>query len=112
VAPVTQLNCARIGSISALADNAAFVRSLQDQGAAVVGRCERRDHHGWRSAEIQTALQGFAAAGAAFAVTTAKDAVKLEPRNWPLPLYVLEIGLEIEDDAQLLRDVRQALKML
>lgn len=111
VEALDQLQGAHVGVLSALADNAAFARSLELLGATVVRCCERRDHHAWREAEVQAALEGFAKAGASLAVTTGKDAVKLGERSWPLALYVLEIALEIEGGAQLLQSVRQALKI-
>jgi tetraacyldisaccharide 4'-kinase len=110
--PLELLRGAPIGTLSALADNDAFARSLEARGAAVVARCARRDHHAWRDSEVSAALERFASAGAAFAVTTGKDAVKLTARSWPLPLYVLEIALQVEDGERLLQAVRQALKRL
>jgi tetraacyldisaccharide 4'-kinase len=106
-----ELRGARIGALSALADNEAFARSLESLSATVVGKCARRDHHPWREAEVVTALQQFARAGASFVVTTAKDAVKLPARDWPLPLRVLEISLDVENGDALLNTIRQTLQI-
>lgn len=95
-----------IGALSALAGNDAFVRSLEKLGARVVASEGRRDHHAWKAAEVDKTLGGFKAAGARFAVTTAKDAVKLPPRDWPLPLLVLDIALDVQQGDALLNQVR------
>lgn len=110
--PLELLRGARIGALSGLADNDAFERSLELMGATVVARCARRDHHAWKPGEVQAALGSFASAGAAFAVTTGKDAVKLGAGCWPLPLYVLDIALKVRDGEQLLQSIRRALKMV
>ena len=59
---------------------------------------------------MEKTLAQFARAGARFAVTTTKDAVKLPSREWPLPLMALEIGLEIENETALLELVRTSLR--
>jgi tetraacyldisaccharide 4'-kinase len=106
--PLEELRGARIGVLSALADNGAFGRSLEKLGATIVGRCARRDHHAWREREVKATLHRFAHAGATYAITTAKDAVKLPQRDWPIPLLVLEIALRIEEENALLQLIRAA----
>ena len=58
-----------------------------------------RDHHPFRASEVGDAIARARAAGADAVVTTAKDAVRLEglPAG-DLPVLVLEIAAEIEDE--------------
>ncbi|HEX8552323.1 MAG TPA: tetraacyldisaccharide 4'-kinase [Abditibacteriaceae bacterium] len=107
-----KLRGAKIGALSGLADNTAFARTLEEQGGNVVAHIARRDHHAWGEGEIEAALRLCKTNGASFAVTTAKDAVKFPTRVWPLPLYVLEIELRVENAAQFFDVIKEKLSQL
>jgi tetraacyldisaccharide 4'-kinase len=68
---------------------------------AVVGSEPHRDHHPFRPADVARAAARAAALGADAIVTTAKDAVRLEPHAAasPLPLLVLNVAAAIEDES-------------
>jgi len=89
-----------VGAVSALADNAHFGSTLGGCGARVVSHLERRDHHHWKAAELQSAARRAADCGARAIVTTEKDAVKISS-DWaqPLPLWSLRIELRLDADS-------------
>lgn len=76
-----------------IANPGAFRSALEGQGLRVLGWEVFRDHHAYGAAEIEALARGAAAAGAAAAVTTAKDAVRVT--RWPgaVPLYRAEAKL-------------------
>jgi tetraacyldisaccharide 4'-kinase len=76
-----------------------FMRLLGSQGIKPVSFLAFPDHHAYPQESVEKILRAARAAGAAEAVTTAKDAVKLANGSGPfpdLPIYVLEIRLAIE----------------
>jgi tetraacyldisaccharide 4'-kinase len=64
----------------------------------VAGATFFRDHHAFTAAEVEAAAARAEAAGADALVTTAKDAVRLPAARTALPLLVLRIAAEIEDE--------------
>ena len=82
-------------------------------GVSVVGRAFFADHHAWREGEVADVAARARGAGAEAVVTTAKDAVRLSRApKLGLPLLVLEVAAEVEDEARfrarLLRAVGRA----
>jgi tetraacyldisaccharide 4'-kinase len=67
------------------------------------------DHHNYVQTDVDALTRAATETGARAFVTTAKDAVKLRALRFTLPCYVLEIALEIEDEAALLALVRSTL---
>lgn len=62
-----------------------------------------RDHHRYSQADVDSLSEAARRAGAHSLVTTAKDAVKLKSFSFSLPLFVIEIEPEIENEADLTR---------
>jgi tetraacyldisaccharide 4'-kinase len=108
--PLDLLKGAQVGALSALADNAAFKRTLESCGATVVQHVSRGDHHAWTEREVQQAITQLGRQGARVVVTTGKDAVKIPSRTFPLQLLSLQIELRVENEAALLNQIREALK--
>jgi tetraacyldisaccharide 4'-kinase len=82
----------RLYGFSALGNPEAFPRTLASLGAEVVQHDVFRDHHWYTPSDLETVSSQAAALGAEAAVTTEKDAVKIE--NYPAdapPLYVLTV---------------------
>lgn len=67
------------------------------------------DHHAYTQADIERITRAARQAGARALLTTAKDAVKLRALRFDLPCYVVEIETVIDDEAVLMRLVRDAL---
>ena len=63
-----------------------------------------RDHHRYTAADLEEIGRQAAAAGAQALVTTEKDMMNLPAgAALPLKIYCLRIGIEIENEAELLR---------
>ena len=99
-----------VACVSAIADNAGFVREIEKQGARVVAHLARRDHHHWQAREIETFARLASERGARVLVTTAKDAVKIAP-DWCVPCesWALQIAMEIDGEDELYQMVRAKL---
>lgn len=101
-APLHKLNGAKIAVICALGQPDIFLDDLAGYQAQVVSKALFRDHHAYTQADLCQATKGAQAAGAAFIVTTEKDAVKLSQlADAGLPIYVIEIKVEFEDVVKL-----------
>jgi tetraacyldisaccharide 4'-kinase len=61
------------------------------------------DHHVFSQEEIDSLIDSAKKAGANSLITTAKDAVKLRTMSFPIPCYVLEIEIAIENAGELAR---------
>jgi tetraacyldisaccharide 4'-kinase len=77
----------RVLLLCALARPDGFRRTLADLGATVAAERVFRDHHAFRSGEIEEALRAAAAAGCDGVATTEKDAIRLPPRLAADPLW-------------------------
>lgn len=92
------LQGARLAAFCGIGSPESFRRSLQALGPRRLSLLTFPDHH-WYSREDVSAVAAWAAkARAEIVVTTAKDAVRLDPAAWPEsapPLAVLEVELEI-----------------
>lgn len=97
--PLKKLQGMRVGAVSALADNDAFIYILEQCGATVVTTLGRRDHHAWRAEEIAALSERALASGAEALLTTEKDAVKIDS-SWSakLRLWCLRVELDLGDD--------------
>lgn len=71
-----------------------FFATLRRAGADIAGTRAFRDHHRYSTADIDRLLASAKSVGAAAVVTTAKDAVKLEPGLFPFPVFVAELSIE------------------
>jgi tetraacyldisaccharide 4'-kinase len=87
----------------------AFFAHLRAAGCHVQQTRAFADHHNYTQADVDALTRAAIQSGACALVTTAKDAVKLRALNFSLPCFVLEIALEIDDEADLLKLVRAAI---
>jgi tetraacyldisaccharide 4'-kinase len=89
-----------------------FWRSLRRTNLDVLDRHAFDDHHRYPPAEIRRLARNALDIGADALVTTAKDAVNLDPDYAsivaPLKLYWLEIGLDIDRRQELIELIRAA----
>jgi tetraacyldisaccharide 4'-kinase len=92
ILPPTTLHGRRVVALAGIAGPERFVATLRDLGAEVVGAVVRPDHHPWVESEVVEACRE-AVLREAFAVTTAKDAVRMVPFA-PVELASLEVDLE------------------
>jgi tetraacyldisaccharide 4'-kinase len=68
------------------------------------------DHHVYKQTDVDSLVVEAKRQGASALLTTAKDAVKLRSLRFDLPCYVLEIGLEFDDEEKLAGMIREAIE--
>jgi tetraacyldisaccharide 4'-kinase len=78
-----------------IANPGSFRRTLEGRRLRILGGEVFRDHHPYGAEDLDRLARGAAASGAAAAVTTAKDAVRIA--RWPaaVPLYRAEVKVAI-----------------
>jgi tetraacyldisaccharide 4'-kinase len=91
-----------VGAFCGLANPASFWRTLDALGLPLAVRADFADHHVYRASELCNLAARAGAAGAEALVTTEKDAINLPPVPCGLPVYYLEIGIEIDDGGRFL----------
>lgn len=87
-----------VAAFCALGNPQAFFAHLRGDGHAVAYTRAFADHHEYTQADVDDLAREAARRGARSLLTTAKDAVKLRALKFPLACYVVEIGLEFEDE--------------
>ncbi len=97
----------RVAAFCGLGNPRSFWKTLEDLGLQPVYRWVFGDHHPYKPAELHRLAAQAHAAGAEALVTTEKDMINLcesaaEILN-PLRLHWLEIGVEIDNEQELLR---------
>jgi tetraacyldisaccharide 4'-kinase len=68
------------------------------------------DHHVYKQTDVDALIVEAKRQGALALLTTAKDAVKLRSLRFDLPCYVLEIGLEFDDEEKLAGMIQEAIE--
>lgn len=86
----------------------AFFEHLRRDGFELCHTRAFTDHHAYTPGDAETVSRGAVERGARALLTTAKDAVKLRGFDFALPCYVVETGLEFDDEARLLGLLRGA----
>ncbi len=107
--PVSPPPFARPAAFCGLGQPASFWRTLRALGVRPLWRREFPDHHRYRRSELLELARQARARGADALLTTEKDLMNL-PDRWPellagMPLYWLEIELEVEGAEPLLRAI-------
>jgi 3-deoxy-D-manno-octulosonic-acid transferase len=93
-----------VGAFCGLGQPRTFWRTLETLGINASPRLVFRDHHRYTAGDLEEIARQAADAGAGALVTTEKDLMNL-PAGVVLPLkiYCLRIGIEIENEAELLQ---------
>lgn len=100
--PLAVLRGEPVAAFAGLARPEALAESLADAGARVAAFLAFPDHHPYAAVDRDRVLAAARAASARFVVTTGKDAVRLD-LGAPLPeLCILDIDIDIEDEANLI----------
>lgn len=86
-----------------------FFRMLVDSGAELVFQQEFRDHHEYTGAELAALQMRAEQAGADALTTTAKDAVKIDPATFRLPLIIVNATLKVAEESMLHSFLRERL---
>lgn len=83
-----------------------FFRMLRDTGAELELSRPFPDHHRYERQELDALASAAQRSGAQVLLTTAKDAVKIQHWNPPLPVIVVKAELEFEEGNELFRDLQ------
>lgn len=86
----------------------AFFAHLRNDGREPVYARAFPDHHAYTQGDVDGLAREAERGGARALLTTAKDAVKLRELESKLPVYVVEIELELDDMGRMLELVREA----
>jgi tetraacyldisaccharide 4'-kinase len=86
--------------LSGIARPERFEADVRTASGDVVGRTAFPDHHHYRSMDVERVFREARAARADAVVTTAKDAVRLPPASSDIPVLVLRLRVEIDDQAR------------
>jgi tetraacyldisaccharide 4'-kinase len=110
VAPAALLKIERVavGAFCAVGNPGAFFEHARRDGFELCYARPFPDHHAYTRADAEAVSREAAGLGARALLTTAKDAVKLRGFEFALPCYVVETGLEFDDEARLLDLLRAA----
>lgn len=92
--------------VSGIARPERFYDDVSSRVAGVAGTAVFADHHAYRAADVAGIESRARAAGADAIVTTAKDAVRLPALT--LPVLVLRVAAEVDDEALLRERVLRA----
>lgn len=90
-----------VGAFCAVGNPRAFLEHLRRDGFELCYTRAFTDHHVFTQTDLDALARESERRGARALLTTAKDAVKLRGFELPLACYVVEIGLEFEDEERL-----------
>jgi tetraacyldisaccharide 4'-kinase len=98
----------RFAAFCAVGNPRSFFERLRKDGYEVVFEKTFADHHKYSQRDLNLVINEAQRAGAESLITTAKDAVKLQPLQIDFPCDVLEIEIEIDNGAELSRMILKA----
>lgn len=87
----------------------AFFKQLRKEGHQLSHTRVFADHHVFTQRDADEVSREAVQSGARSLLTTAKDAVKLRALDFALPAYVVEIGLEFDEEERLRGLLREAI---
>jgi tetraacyldisaccharide 4'-kinase len=109
--PLDALAGRTVYAFAGIADGSAFLRTVEAVGANIADSRTFGDHFAYDEAAVRQISSEATARGAAAAVTTEKDLVKVAPL-WPgdgPPLYALRVGMRLDNEAGFFRRMEDAL---
>ena len=92
-----------VGAFCAVGNPSSVITQLNELGYEPVVTKFFKDHHRYSQKDVDDLVGMARKAGAQNLITTAKDAVKLEHLNLPVPFFSLQIEIEIERAEELRR---------
>jgi len=98
-----------VAAFCAIGNPEAFFKTLRDDDHELCQTFVFRDHHKYTQADINRIVEQSQARGAKALLTTAKDEVKLRSLRFDLPGYVVDVGIEIVQQAKLLELIEAAI---
>lgn len=99
-----------VAAFCGIGNSQSFFTHLGRDGHALCYSRAFPDHHWYRQADVDEVVREARGRGAGALVTTAKDAVKLRTFQFDIPCYVVEIGMEFDNEIKLREIVRTAIR--
>jgi tetraacyldisaccharide 4'-kinase len=99
---------AHVAAFCAVGNPRAYFEHLRRDGFELCHTRAFADHHAYTAADAESVSREAERRGARALLTTAKDAVKLRGLGFALPCYVVETGLEFDEEGRLLGLLREA----
>ena len=99
-----------VAAFCAIGNPAAFFAQLRSDGHDLRDTRAFPDHHFYKQTDVDALIHEAKQHGARALLTTAKDAVKLRSLRFDLPCYILEIGLEFDEEEKLTGMIREAIE--
>lgn len=97
------------GAFCGIGNADSFFEQLRRGGFDLAFAQAFRDHYEYKQSDIDSLAQKAKSKDAASLTTTAKDAVKLRSLEIPIPCYVNEIRIAIDDEDALVQVIRAAI---
>jgi tetraacyldisaccharide 4'-kinase len=97
-----------VAAFCAVGNPRAFFEHLRRDGFELSHTRAFADHHAYTAADADAVSREAERRGARALLVTAKDAVKLRGLRLALPCYVVEAGLEFDEESRLLGLLREA----
>jgi tetraacyldisaccharide 4'-kinase len=97
-----------VAAFCAVGNPKSFFEQLRKHGYQLVVEKAFADHHAYTQKDVDGLIAAATRAGARSLITTAKDAVKLRSLSFSLPWQVLQIEIEIQNEAELAQLVTKA----
>jgi tetraacyldisaccharide-1-P 4'-kinase len=99
-----------IAAFCAVGNPSAFFTHLRSDRYELSHTRAFPDHYIYQQTDVDAFVVEAKRAGARALLTTAKDAVKVRALSFDLPCYVLEIGLEFDDEEKLMGMILEAIE--
>jgi tetraacyldisaccharide 4'-kinase len=99
-----------VAAFCAVGNPAAFFAHVRSDGYNASYTRAFPDHYVYKQTDVDEFVNEAKRQGARALLTTAKDAVKLHAIRFDLPCYVLEIGLEFDDEEKLKGMILETIK--
>jgi len=100
-----------IAAFCGIGNPQSFFNHLERSGYKSVLQKSFADHHVYTQGDIDRLQNEAKDAGAQMLLTTAKDAVKLKDLSFNIPCYSVEIEMKIENEEELRRLIRKAVRV-
>ena len=98
-----------VAAFCAIGNPQAFFSQLINAGHHLVYKKAFADHHSYNQRDVDELVNRATERGAQALLTTEKDAVKLRELSFHLPCFAVEIELEFDDEARLVKMIREAI---
>lgn len=99
-----------LGAFCGVGNPNSYFRHLEAEGCRLVFKRSFPDHHAYQRSDVDRLIAEAKDIGANALITTAKDAIKLQQFDLPIPCYVLDIQIAIDEEHRLVDMVRNAVR--